>query len=85
MHEYGKIEWSDGRYYQGQYKLDKKHGEGNYYWPNRRSYKMMWTKASRMESESIQILTRKPKLVNGSTEKELNGLKIRTIKMKIEL
>ena len=33
----GLYSWKDGRYYDGEYKLDKKHGYGLYTWADGRS------------------------------------------------
>ena len=42
MHGYGKIQWADGRKYEGQYENDKKHGEGTFYWADGRKYIGGW-------------------------------------------
>ena len=34
--------WPDGRYYRGEYFLDKKHGHGEFKWPDGRSYTGEW-------------------------------------------
>jgi len=36
MHGKGRIEWSDGKSYEGEYKDDKKHGSGVFKWADGR-------------------------------------------------
>ena len=42
MHGYGKIEWADGRRYEGEYENDKKQGQGIFYWADGRKYVGTW-------------------------------------------
>ena len=42
MHGTGLYQWSDGRRYQGEYKLDKKDGFGVYMWADGRAHYGMW-------------------------------------------
>lgn len=42
MHGHGRIEWADGRKYEGQYENDKKHGTGTFYWADGRKYEGGW-------------------------------------------
>ena len=42
MHSRGIYVWKDGRKYDGQYKLDKKHGFGKYIWMDGRRYEGQW-------------------------------------------
>lgn len=36
MHGRGLYKWKDGKYYDGEYKYDKKYGFGIFYWPDGR-------------------------------------------------
>jgi hypothetical protein len=36
------MKWRDGRIYEGQFKNGKKHGYGEYSWPNQKVYKGSW-------------------------------------------
>ena len=38
----GKFEWPDGRFYEGEYKMDKKDGYGIFTWKDGRIYKGYW-------------------------------------------
>ena len=38
MHGKGKVEWADGKVYEGDYENDKKHGFGTFSWPDGRKY-----------------------------------------------
>ena len=38
MHGNGKVEWNDGKIYEGEYENDKKHGFGTFSWPDKRKY-----------------------------------------------
>ena len=42
MHGNGKYWWADGRYYEGDYKYDKKHGKGKFIWLDGREYDGEW-------------------------------------------
>ena len=42
MHGFGKIEWADGRRYEGEYENDKKQGQGTFYWADGRKYVGSW-------------------------------------------
>jgi len=44
MHGKGKITWTDGRSYEGDYVDDKKHGFGTFTWSDGRKYIGMWEK-----------------------------------------
>lgn len=36
------MKWPDGKRYEGEYKKDKKHGQGTFYWPNGHKYEGGW-------------------------------------------
>ena len=42
MHGIGKYWWDDGRYYEGEYKNDKKYGKGKFVWSDGRIYEGQW-------------------------------------------
>jgi hypothetical protein len=39
----GRYEWADGRYYEGEYLNDKKHGFGEYFWTTGKIYQGEWS------------------------------------------
>lgn len=43
MDEFGIYSWQDGRFYEGFYKDDKKHGFGVYTWSDRKRYAGWWS------------------------------------------
>ena len=43
-YEYGIMNFSDGRVYEGDYKDDKKHGFGIYTWSDGRKYQGYWAR-----------------------------------------
>lgn len=42
MHGKGRIEWPDGKFYEGDYKDDKKHGRGTFQWADGKKYDGEW-------------------------------------------
>jgi hypothetical protein len=38
MHGKGKLTWTSGKIYDGQWENDEKHGEGQLTWPNGKKY-----------------------------------------------
>ena len=42
MHGKGKLEWPDGRVYEGEYEYDKKNGFGIFRWADGRRYEGYW-------------------------------------------
>ena len=44
MHGKGKIKWTDGKSYVGEYEDDKKHGQGVFEWSDGRKYVGHWYK-----------------------------------------
>ncbi len=42
MNGKGKLLWSDGKCYEGEFKDDKKHGKGIFKWPDGRKYIGSW-------------------------------------------
>ena len=42
MNGKGRIAWSDGRTYEGDYVMDKKDGQGTFCWPDGRKYIGGW-------------------------------------------
>ena len=43
MQGLGKFTWPDGRVYEGEYFMDKKHGQGTCVWPNGKKYTGGWS------------------------------------------
>ena len=42
MHGEGTFEWKDGRKYVGRYINGEKNGYGEFYWPDKTTYKGSW-------------------------------------------
>ncbi len=42
MNGQGKLEWADGKSYEGEYKCDLKHGKGIFSWQDGRKYIGTW-------------------------------------------
>ena len=42
MQGFGKTSWPDGRFYEGNYYNDKKHGQGNFQWSNGNRFEGEW-------------------------------------------
>ena len=43
MHGFGKFTFADGKYYEGSYFNDKKHGYGVFYWYEDKKYGGWWS------------------------------------------
>lgn len=42
MHGKGKMNWGNGKYYEGDFVFDMKHGYGIFYWGDGRIYSGEW-------------------------------------------
>jgi hypothetical protein len=54
MHGKGKFTWPDGKFYEGEYKNDKKDGYGKYFWEGK-SYEGTWLNGKQNGYGSIYI------------------------------
>lgn len=42
MHGKGQCRWNNGHFYKGEYMMGRKHGCGEFYWPDGRKLEGLW-------------------------------------------